>query len=493
MYILAIDQGTTGTTALIVDQKTHVVGSSTVNFKQHYPKPGWVEHNPQEIWVSVENAISSVMGKTGIQPSQISCIGITNQRETTVVWDKATGKEVYPAIVWQCRRTEDICEKIKKDKTVFRRIKNKTGLILDAYFSGTKINWILKQDKDLMKRAKAGEVLFGNIDTYLLWRMTGGKQHRTDVSNASRTLLMNLKTLEWDDEMLKIFKVPKGCLPEICPSSFEFGTTSGFAGLPDGIPIAGIAGDQQAALFGQTAFKKGEIKCTFGTGSFILANTGKEIVKSKKGLLTTVGWKIGDETTYALEGGAFVCGAAVQWLRDDLEFIKDSSEIEALANQVSDSGGVYFVPALAGLGAPHWHSGARGMISGLTRGTTKAHIARATLEGMALQNADIMNAMREESGAKIKAIRVDGGASKNNLLMQMQADSMNAKVVRPKQLETTALGSAFLAGLQVGIWKSMDELKDAFELDREFTPEMKNKKRQTWLDEWSLNIKRCSL
>jgi glycerol kinase len=413
-YLLAIDQGTTGTTALLIDRDLVIRGKVTVDFPQHYPQPGWVEHGPEEIWFSVLQAIRRLLQETAVPTSEIAAIGITNQRETTLLWERATGHPVGNAIVWQCRRSADICRKLK-EKGVEPRIREKTGLVLDPYFSGTKLTWRLRQEAQLRRRAESGELAFGTVDSFLVWRLTGGVRHVTDVSNASRTLLMDLRSLAWDDEMLGLFEVPRPLLPEIRPSSQIYGHTKGLELLPDGIPVAGMAGDQQAALFGQACFAPGEAKCTYGTGAFLLENTGAEIVASRSGLLTTVAWQIGDEASYALEGSAFIAGAAVQWLRDGLGLFQNSMDIEALAASVPDSGGLVFVPALTGLGAPHWKSEARGAILGITRGTTAAHLARATLEGIALQIGDLVTAMTADRGKPPALLNVDGGAARNGI------------------------------------------------------------------------------
>jgi glycerol kinase len=466
--IMAIDQGTTGSTVLLINRRLEVVARATREFPQIFPQPGWVSHNPEDIWHSVRQSVSSVMTQAG-QPS-IAAIGITNQRETTVLWDRRTGEPLTDAIVWQCRRTEPLCRALKERglEPLFRA---RTGLVLDPYFSGTKIRWILDNVPGARERAARGEVAFGTIDTYLTWRLTGGAAHVTDVSNASRTLLMNLETLDWDDELLELLDIPRSILPEIRGSSEVYGTTR-VPGLPDGVPVAGMAGDQQAALFGQLCFEPGSAKCTYGTGAFLLMNTGSIPVRSENGLLTTVGWRIGREVTYALEGSAFIAGAAVQWLRDGLKVIRSAAEIEPLAREVEDSGGLVFVPALAGLGAPHWRPEARGLIHGIDRGTTLAHLARAVLEGIALQNLDLLNAMEQDLKQPLTGLRVDGGAAANDLLMQFQADVLGKEIVRPKMLETTALGAALLAGLGVGMWSGLDDLKSAWAVDRVFAPSM---------------------
>lgn len=492
--ILSIDQGTTGTSVHLVNKAGQIVASADREHPQIYPKPGWVEHRPEDIWQSVLFGIDEVLKSSKINPSSIRAIGITNQRETVVVWDRKTGQPVMNAIVWQCRRTTDFCVQLKKRRKE-TLLKKRTGLVIDPYFSASKIRWILDNVKGVKPRARSGELAAGTIDTFLLWRLTGGGSHKTDVSNASRTQLMNISKLVWDAELLKLFGVPKALLPEICESNAIFGHTKGVPGLPDGIPIAGMTGDQQAALFGQAAFRVGEAKCTFGTGSFLLMNTGAKQIQSKSGLLTTVAWKLaGDKSvTYALEGGAFVCGAAVQWLRDELRLIHSASEVESLAREVDSAEGVQFVPAFVGLGAPHWSPEARGMIMGLTRGSGRGHIARAVLEAMALQNVDILLAMQKDLGKKLKSVRVDGGAVENDLLMQIQADYLGVTVSRPKVIESTTLGAAFLAGLGVGFWKSLDDVAKAWRLDREFKPSLSTADRKKRLQRWLIAINRTKV
>jgi len=482
-YILAIDQGTTGTTALLIDRDLSIRGKVNVNFPQHYPQPGWVEHDPEEIWFSVLQAIRRLLQETAVPAGEIAAIGITNQRETTLLWERSGGRPVGNAIVWQCRRSADICRNLK-ERGAEPSIHEKTGLVLDPYFSGTKLTWRLQGDEKLRRRAEAGELAFGTVDTFLVWRLTGGVRHVTDVSNASRTLLMDLRTLDWADDLLALFEVPRPLLPEIRPSSQIYGHTRGLEILPDGIPVAGMAGDQQAALFGQACFAPGEAKCTYGTGAFLLENTGSEIVASKSGLLTTVAWQIGEEVSYALEGSAFIAGAAVQWLRDGLGLFQSSMDIEALAASVPDSGGLVFVPALTGLGAPHWRSEARGAILGITRGTTAAHLARATLEGIALQIGDLVEAITADRGKPPVMLKVDGGAAMNNLLMQLQADLVGFPVVRPQTVETTALGAAMLAGLAVGFWRSLNEIKASWREDRRFVGRQPPAWREELLARW---------
>ncbi len=486
--ILAIDEGTTGVTVVLIDKQLKVIGKINNEFPQYYPELGWVEHSPEEIWDCTLKTIDEVIRASYIDPGRIAGIGITNQRETTVLWDRHTHASVHKAIVWQDRRTAAFCDRLKK-KGLEGKVKRKTGLVLDSYFSGTKINWMLDNVKGLRERATAGEIAFGTIDTYLVWKLTQGAVHVTDVSNASRTLLMNLASLSWDPELLKIFRVPEAVLPKIASSSEVYGVTRNVPGLPDGIPVAGMAGDQQAALFGQACFDAGEAKCTYGTGSFLLMNTGSKIVHSKSKMLTTVAWKIGKKVSYALEGSAFIAGAAVQWLRDGLQMIHKASEIEALAASVPDSGGVTFVPAFVGLGAPHWKAEARGMIAGLTRGSTKAHVARACLEGIAFLQADILQAMQKDLGKKLKTLKVDGGACANNLLMQFQADILGTKLVRPRAIETTALGAAFLAGLAVGLWKNQKEIAKHWQEDHTFLPQMNKKLVSQHLDRWRSAVK----
>jgi len=462
---LAIDQGTTGSTALLVDSAVNVLGSTNVEFPNHYPQPGHVEHDVGEIWVSIREAVLGVLKKTGVNPERIAGIGITNQRETSVFWDRETGEPAHRALVWQDRRTADLCQALK-DQGVEPMVQKKTGLVLDPYFSGTKARWVLDNVEGARARAEAGNLLFGTIDSWLVWRMTGA--HITDPSNASRTLLFNLHTMDWDPELLSLLGVPAACLPRVGDSSEVYGHTRGLDFLPDGIPVAGVIGDQQGALFGQACFETGMAKCTYGTGAFILLNTGDEAKPSDQGMLTTVAWRLGGETTYALEGSAFIAGAAVQWVRDGLGLIQQAEEIEDLAASVPDSGGVYFVPALAGLGAPHWRPHARGIITGITGGTTKAHLARATLDGIAFQLVDILDAMAVDLGAPLQELRVDGGAARNNLLMQRQADLLGTRCIRPTVLETTGLGSALLAGLAVGIWANKDAVVNAWQEDRSF-------------------------
>ena len=468
-YILALDQGTTSSRAILFNHDGGIVATAQKEFRQIFPKPGWVEHDAQEIWATQAGVASEVLHKARAKAADVAAIGITNQRETTVVWDRKTGKPICNAIVWQDRRTASICDKLRTQK-LDKLIQRKTGLVVDAYFSATKVQWILQNVKGAKARAAKGELAFGTVDSWLLWNLTGGKVHATDVSNASRTMLYDIRKGTWDDELLKIFGVPRSMLPEVRDSSGEFGTTSLLGGS---IPIAGIAGDQQSALFGQICTKPGMVKNTYGTGCFMLMNTGTKPINSKNKLLTTVAWRINGRTEYALEGSVFIAGAAIQWLRDGLGIIRQSADVEALAASVPETGGVYLVPAFAGLGAPHWDAYARGTLVGLTRGTTAAHIARAALEGIALQVMDILKAMEADAGIKLKELRVDGGASVNNLLMQMQCDLLGVPVVRPKVNETTALGAACLAGLAVGYWKNLADIEKHWQVDRKFKPTMK--------------------
>ncbi len=488
--ILSIDQGTTGTTVLILDKHLNILAKKNNEFPQHYPQAGWVEHNPEEIWACTLKTIQETLSISGIDATRLAGIGITNQRETTVIWERATSKAIHNAIVWQDRRTAKICETLKKNGHE-NKFKKKTGLVLDSYFSGTKIKWILDAVKGAKEKAKNGLLAFGTIDTFLVWKLSAGEVHVTDPSNASRTLLMNLETLNWDAELLKILDIPAAILPKIASSSEIYGTTKNIPGLPDGVPIAGIAGDQQAALFGQACFSAGEAKCTYGTGSFILMNTGSKIVYSKNKLLTTVAWKIGKQVSYALEGSAFIAGAAVQWLRDGLKIITKASDVEELASQVKDTDGVYVVPAFVGLGAPHWNAEARGSITGLTRGSTAAHIARATLEGIALCQYDILQAMSKDLGKKLKILKVDGGACANNLLMQFQTDVLGVPLSRPQMIETTGLGAAFLAGLATGVWKSPKVISEKWKEDRAFKPKMSKAEVKKKIEGWESAVKRA--
>ncbi len=467
-HVIAIDQGTTGTTVLVLDEALAVRGRGYQEFRQIYPTPGWVEHDPEDIWASVTAALGQALA--GIAPASIAAIGITNQRETAVLWDRKTGRAAHNAIVWQDRRTADRCAELRATGKE-ERVRQLSGLTIDPYFSGTKVAWMLSNVDGAAAAARAGQLAFGTIDSYLLWRLTGGAVHATDVTNASRTLLFDLHELAWSDELLELLGIPRAILPAVVGSSGTAGTTRGVPGVPDGIPIAGLAGDQQSALFGQACFAPGDAKCTYGTGAFTLMNTGDRPVASRHGLLTTVAWKLATgELRYALEGSAFIAGAAVQWLRDGLQFFASAAEVEALARSVPDSGGVIVVPAFAGLGAPHWRPDARGSITGLTRGTTRAHIARATLEGIALQNVDILRAMERDSGRALTTLRVDGGAAANDLLMQVQSDVLGVEIARPALVETTALGAAFLAGLGTGVWRDQAQVAQTWREDRRFTP-----------------------
>jgi glycerol kinase len=486
-YILALDQGTTSSRAIVFDHGGSIVAVAQKEFPQIFPKPGWVEHDPRDIWSTQADVAAEVLTKANVGAADVAAIGITNQRETTVVWDRATGEPITNAIVWQDRRTANICDRLRARK-LDRMIRRKTGLVIDAYFSATKVQWILENVKGARARAKAGELAFGTIDSWLVWNLTGGKVHVTDASNASRTMLFDISKGEWDDALLKLFGVPRSMLPEVRSSSEVYGVTT-LLGTP--IPIAGIAGDQQAALFGQACTKAGMAKNTYGTGCFMLMNTGTKRIASKNNLLTTVAWRIGDRTDYALEGSIFIAGAVVQWLRDGLQFFRSAAEIEALAAGVSDTGGVYLVPAFAGLGAPHWDQYARGTIVGLTRGTTKAHIARAALEGIVLQVMDVLRAMEADARIKLRELRVDGGASANDLLMQLQADMLNVPVVRPQVAETTALGAAYLAGLAVGYWKSQADIARQWQADKRFTPVMKPAARDRVAKGWERALSRA--
>ena len=467
-FILALDQGTTSSRAIVFDHNGHIKSVAQKEFTQYFPQPGWVEHNPNEIWSSQASVIAEAISAIDINGLDIAGIGITNQRETTIVWDIDTEEPIYNAIVWQDRRTSEYCDELKA-QGLTEKIHEKTGLIIDAYFSGTKIKWILDNVPGARKRAEMGKLRFGNVDSWLVWRLTRGEIHVTDVTNASRTMLFNIKDLKWDEELLKLLDIPMSMMPEVKSSSEIYGHTKTTIFAHE-VPISGIAGDQQAALFGQMCIEPGSIKNTYGTGCFVMLNTGSKPVLSKNNLLTTIAWKIGDKITYALEGSIYVGGSVVQWLRDGLGFITSSSEIEDLASTVPDSGGVYFVPALTGLAAPYWDQYARGTIIGITRGTTRAHIARAALDGIAFQTYDIAQAMAKDMDAPLMELKVDGGASRNNLLMQHQADLLGITVVRPKITETTALGAAYLAGLAVGFWNNIDEIKNQWQVERTFEP-----------------------
>ena len=490
-YILAIDQGTTGSRAFVFDKGGRIVSSAYKEFRQIYPASGWVEHNPDDIWRSVDFVTKKALSQKNIKPADIAAIGITNQRETTILWDRRTGRPVYNAIVWQCRRTVGICDQLKKAgyAGLFHK---KTGLLIDAYFSGTKIKWLLDNIKGLPRRAKAGDICFGTVDTWLIWKLTGGKAHSTDYTNASRTLIFNIRDKKWDNELLKILNVPAAILPEVKPSSSLFAKTAkNTCGLISGIPISGDAGDQQAALFGQGCFTAGSMKNTYGTGCFLLLNTGDKFILSKNGLLTTLACDMRGHPSYALEGAVFIAGAAVQWLRDELKLIRNAAETQGWAGKVSDTGGVYFVPAFVGLGVPYWDSGARGAITGITRGTSRAHIIRSTLEAIAYQVKDIVDIMQKETGKKLNSLQVDGGACRNNFLMQFQADILNTKIIRPRITETTAKGAAMLAGLGVGFYKSTEELKKSLCVEKIFRPRMKNTARIKLYAGWKKAIEKA--
>ena len=486
-YILALDQGTTSSRAIVFDQAGSITAVAQEEFPQIFPQPGWVEHNPNDIWATQAGVATQALARARLTPADIAAIGITNQRETTVVWDRQTGKPICNAIVWQDRRTAPLCDRLKA-RGLEKRIRKKTGLVLDAYFSGTKLQWILQNVKGARAQARAGRLAFGTVDSWLVWNLTGGKAHVTDVSNASRTLLLNISTGDWDDELLDIFEVPRSILPEVRSSSEVYGEATHFS---PGVPIAGIAGDQQAALFGQVCNKPGMVKNTYGTGCFMLMNTGAKPIASKNNLLTTIAWRIGKRTEYALEGSIFIAGAVVQWLRDGLGVIKSSADVEPLASQVPDTGGVFLVPAFAGLGAPHWDPYARGILAGITRGTRAAHIARAALEGIAYQVMDVLKAMEADAGIRLKELRVDGGACSNNLLMQFQSDILGVPVVRPNVSETTALGAAYLAGLAVGFWQDQSEIASQWQVDRRFAPAMKPDMRKKLCAGWMKALQRA--
>ena len=487
-YLLALDQGTTSSRAIIFDKEGHIKAKAQKEFTQLFPQPGWVEHNPKEIWQSQSAVIVEAMTKMGITEESIVGSGITNQRETTIMWDAETGEPVYNAIVWQDRRTSAYCDELKR-KGLVDRIHEKTGLFIDAYFSGTKIKWILENVPGARRKAEAGLLRFGNVDAWLIWKLTNGTVHATDVSNASRTMLFNINTLQWDEDLLKLLDIPVSLLPEVKSSSEIYGSAQ-LESWKSTVPIAGVAGDQQAALFGQMCIKPGSVKNTYGTGCFIMLNTGKQVVMSQNNLLTTVAWKIGNEVNYALEGSVYVGGSVVQWLRDGLGIIRKSSEIEELARSVPDSGGVFFVPALTGLAAPYWDQYARGTIVGLTRGTTAAHIARAALEGIAFQVYDIVQAMARDLGAPLEELKVDGGASANELMLQFQSDLLAVKVIRPLVTETTAQGAAFLAGLAVGYWKSIEQLKGLWKEESVFSPSKDDTKISQAIEGWHDAVRR---
>jgi glycerol kinase len=487
-FILALDQGTTGSRAILFDAAGRTVASAYREFKQYFPKPGWVEHDALEIWRSCEIVIRETVRKAKIAPGEILAIGITNQRETTVMWDRETSRPVHHAIVWQCRRTSDICRNLKKHEPVIHK---KTGLVLDPYFSGTKIKWLLDHVPGLRPRAAQGKIAFGTIDSWLIWKLTDGRAHVTDLTNASRTLLLNIKTKKWDPELLRVFGVSSKVLPRLQLSGSIFGTTQKIAGLPAGIPIAGVIGDQQAALYGQGCYEAGTSKNTYGTGCFIMMNTGKKLVYSSKGLLTTLACDFKGRPVYALEGAVFIGGAVVQWLRDGLKVIKTSSEIEKKVRGLKDTGGVYVVPAFVGLGAPYWKSEARGLIAGITRGTTMPHVMRACLEAIAYQSRDVFDIMQKAFGGPIYELKVDGGACKNDLLMQFQADILGSKIVRPKVIELTARGVAHLAGVTMGLWEKSHDLKKQHQVDRVFSPSMKPAKRARLYQGWIQAVKRA--
>ena len=486
-YVMALDAGTTSNRAIIFDNESKIVGVAQKEFTQIFPEAGWVEHDAEEIWSSMTDVMKGALEKSGLEASDISAIGITNQRETTVVWDKSTGKPIYNAIVWQSRQTAPICDDLKR-RGLNEEFKEKTGLVIDAYFSGTKVKWILDKIEGSRERAEKGELLFGTIETWLIWKLTGGQVHVTDYSNASRTLMYNIRELKWDDQLLSYLTVPKAMLPEVKNSSEVYGYTSP-AIFGASVPIAGAAGDQQAALFGQTCFEPGMAKNTYGTGCFMLMNTGEKIYTSQNGLVTTIAWGVNGKVEYALEGSIFVAGSAIQWLRDGVRMIDTAADSEWVAKKVEDSDGVYLVPAFVGLGAPYWDMNARGTIIGITRGTTKAHIVRATIDSMAYQTKDVLSAMEADSHIKLAALKVDGGATANNILMQYQADLLGVPVDRPQIIETTALGAAYLAGLAVGVWASKEDLKSSWKLDRRFSPSMAPEKAAKYYAGWRKAVK----
>ncbi|HDR8093103.1 TPA: glycerol kinase GlpK [Bacillus cereus] len=486
-YILSLDQGTTSSRAILFNKKGEIVHSAQKEFTQHFPKPGWVEHNAQEIWGSILAVIATCLSEADVKPEQIAGIGITNQRETTVVWDKTTSKPIYNAIVWQSRQTAEICDELK-EKGYSEMVREKTGLLIDAYFSGTKVKWILDNVEGAREKAENDDLLFGTIDSWLVWKLSGGKAHVTDYSNASRTLMFNIHDLQWDDELLEMLTVPKSMLPEVRPSSEIYGETIDYHFFGQNVPIAGVAGDQQAALFGQACFGEGMAKNTYGTGCFMLMNTGEKAVASEHGLLTTIAWGIDGKVNYALEGSIFVAGSAIQWLRDGMRMFKDASESEVYANRVESTDGVYVVPAFVGLGTPYWDSEVRGAMFGVTRGTTKEHFIRATLESLAYQTKDVLCAMEADSGIELKTLRVDGGAVKNNFLMKFQSDILDVPVERPVINETTALGAAYLAGLAVGYWKNQDEIKEQWHMDKRFEPTMEAKTSEELYAGWKKAI-----
>ncbi|RXZ70347.1 glycerol kinase [Fusobacterium necrophorum] len=490
-YIIALDQGTTSSRAILFDENQSIVGVAQKEFTQYYPKEGWVEHDPMEIWSSQSGVLAEVIARAGITQHDIIAIGITNQRETTIVWDKNTGKPVYNAIVWQCRRTAKICDELRKIDGLEEYIKDNTGLVLDAYFSGTKIKWILDNVEGAREKAEKGELLFGTVDTWLIWNLTHGEVHATDYTNASRTMLYNIKELKWDERLLKELGIPKQMLPDVRDSSGNYGYANLGGTGGHRVPIAGVAGDQQSALFGQACFNEGESKNTYGTGCFLLMNTGEKFVKSNNGLVTTIAIGLNGKVQYALEGSIFIGGASVQWLRDELRLVNESKDTEYFARKVKDNGGVYVVPAFVGLGAPYWDMYARGAILGLTRGANKNHIIRATLESIAYQTRDVLEAMQEDSGIQLAELKVDGGAAANNFLMEFQADILGTKVRRPVVLETTALGAAYLAGLAVGFWESKEEIKGKWILDQEFVPNMEEKEKEKKYRGWKKAVSRA--
>ncbi|MDF2035375.1 glycerol kinase GlpK [Cytobacillus oceanisediminis] len=487
-YILSLDQGTTSSRAILFNKKGEIVHTAQKEFTQHFPKPGWVEHNANEIWGSILSVIAGVFSESGIKPEQIAGIGITNQRETTVVWDKETGAPIYNAIVWQSRQTSEICDELK-EKGYNDLFREKTGLLIDAYFSGTKVKWILDHVEGAREKAQQGKLLFGTIDTWLIWKLSGGKAHVTDYSNASRTLMFNIHELNWDEELLNILGVPKAMLPEVKPSSEVYAKTIDYHFFGKEVPIAGAAGDQQAALFGQACFEKGMAKNTYGTGCFMLMNTGEKAVQSEHGLLTTIAWGLEGKIEYALEGSIFVAGSAIQWLRDGMRMLKDAKDSESYAKRVDSTDGVYVVPAFVGLGTPYWDSDVRGAVFGVTRGTSKEHFIRATLESLAYQTKDVLSAMEADSGIELKTLRVDGGAVKNNFLMEFQSDILEVPVERPTINETTALGAAYLAGLAVGFWKSQEEIAEQWAIDQSYHPSMEEKVRADLYQGWKKAVK----
>ncbi len=487
-YILSIDQGTTSSRAILFDEEAQVIGMAQKEFRQYFPQPGWVEHDANEIWLSVLAVMAEVITQSGVRPEDVAAIGITNQRETAVIWDRVTGMPVYHAVVWQSRQTEEICDRLREQGWQ-QKIKDKTGLLIDPYFSAGKWQWILENVAGAREKAEAGELLAGTIDSFLTWKLSGGKVHVTDYSNASRTQLFNIHTLQWDQELLDLFTIPRSMLPEVKPSSCLYGETAEYHFFGQKVPIAGIAGDQQAALFGQGCFEVGMVKNTYGTGCFLLMQTGEKPVSSDNGLLTTIAWGLDGRVEYALEGSVFVAGSAVQWLRDGLRMIKSAAQTEEYADRVSSSGGMYLVPAFVGLGAPYWNSSVRGAIFGLTRGTTKEHFIRATLEAICYQSRDIMDLMKAESRLELDTLRVDGGAVQNNFLMQFQSDILNAKVERTVNQESTALGAAFLAGLAVGIWKDKREILSKISIDRTFAPQISQQERDVLYAGWQRAVK----